>query len=212
MSEKKDQNRKGTMIAPAYQSSVSRKEMGKFKQALHEHEAAKTVQARGEDIMQFVSDLAHEIMPLRTKRLNKLNEGRESKLTLNDIKKTDLEQPIEKCIREFCVVANAINKSQKPTSQKGVGSSAVYSEKSVQDLERLKTKFINEVQTLKSESNEQKPTMTDKVKATLSPQKAAAAQADQKYAKSLHTVATNVITKHHLDQSESLPTPPPRPQ
>lgn len=205
---KKDVHHKGrSETTPAYNLTIkkpkdhnteySHKGMEKFKKALQEHKADQTLQARGEAVMQFVSELANEIIPLRFKRLTDLNEKRDTKLTLNDLKNSALEQPIEKCIREFCVVANSISKSQKPEVKKGAGSIAEYSDSSVRDLEYLKTRFINEIAKLKPEADE--PSKIINTTQT---------KADKQYSKSLYTVAINVITKHHLTQSESLPTPP----
>lgn len=218
MPSKKPEHKKGRLVTPGYRSAiekskgVSRADMAKFKHALNEHEATQSIQAQGEAHMQFVSDLVSEIQPLRFKHLSELNAGQKTKLTFSDLKDKGIEQPIEKCIREYCTAANAINKAQKPAVQKGAGSLAVYTKESIDKLDQLKTKFINDVTALKpapTSSKDIKTSMKEKVQATLSPQKSTSAE---QYSKSLHTVAINVIAKHNLDQSKNLPTPPSRPR
>jgi hypothetical protein len=181
--DEEKQSQKRPLVTIKYDSS-SRTAVHKAatRSIVNKQDVSLSPQEKGVAHMQFVSDLTAECQPLRVKRLLDLNQKSEKKLTFDDIK--HLDQPLEKCIKEYCAAANNIAKSQR-----GHNNVAQYSPQSVEALDKLQAQFIKDVHALK-------------------PQKTLDSQAADKYNRNMYTVVNNVLLKHHREQVSNTPKTP----
>lgn len=152
-------------------------QMNVFKRERQEHT---TMQARGAEHMEFVNEIALVCGPIRVEKLMKLNDELSAqgakRLTFKDIMNTTYEEPVEKCIREYCEAANKIFKSHKSSQ-----NLPVHTTDTLKALENLQSEFFDKMRALQPNTN------------------------STKYHKDIHGAVAHLVDKHIKQRSAALP-------